>query len=100
MLSTIFLSVLVALSAAAPTEKRDWINRVTPTVKLAGSPLDGQKINANYGGFFIGKKTTLGPCAGFAPCDTYSNNTAINFNQDKTIATMVSPQHISCNTCS
>jgi hypothetical protein len=102
MLSIAFISLtaLVAFVAAAPqatspapvpvpTGGSDWISRVTPTVKLAGSPLDGQLINAVYGGFFIGRRTTIGPCADFAGCDTYSNITAINFNQNKASGSMV-----------
>ena len=91
----VHLTVVVALTAAAPAvqvaplEKRDWISRVTPTVKLAGSPLDGQKINAVNGAFFIGEETTIGPCADFAACDTYSNITAVNFDQEQSSASMV-----------
>jgi hypothetical protein len=88
------LTTLLTLSSAIPTAppdltKRDTITRVTPVVKLAGSPLNGQLINAAYGGFFIGRKTTIGQCAIFAGCDTYSNITAINFNQEKASGTLV-----------
>jgi hypothetical protein len=95
------LSTLIALSTAIPQTssvppptsslppRPDIINRVTPVVKLSGSPLNGKVINAAYGGFFIGRATTIGPCADFAGCDTYSNITAINFNQDKASGTLV-----------
>lgn len=95
--TTVSLATIIALVAAAPQTNSGQpppiktINRVTPTVRLPGSALDGQPINAAYGGFFIGRKTTIGPCADFAGCDTYTNVTAINFEQDASKAILVRP---------
>jgi hypothetical protein len=92
------LVALATLTTAIPQispvpvpPRPDTITRVTPVVKLSGSPLNGKVINAAYGGFFIGRRTTIGPCADFAGCDTYSNYTAINFNQEKGTGTLVPP---------